>query len=117
MTVWFVARDGADGNSGLDRDSAFRHVGHGISQLDTGDTLLIAGGVYTEHVTIHQKSGVTIRSLPGEHAIIDGARDDFREAPDLLWKPGSVPGEFVSVHTSPPNTIVARSSTPAATSG
>ena len=87
MTSWFVARDGADDNSGLDRDNALRHVAHGVSKLDSGDTLLIGEGVYTEHVTIDHKAGVSIRSLPGEHAIIDGARDDFREAPGRCGSP------------------------------
>jgi hypothetical protein len=79
MTHWFVALDGDDGNSGLSPGEAFRHVAHGVEKLEAGDTLFVGGGVYVEHVTIECKTRVTIRSLPGEHAIIDGARDDFRE--------------------------------------
>jgi hypothetical protein len=104
VTHWFVALDGDDSNSGLDSGNAFRHVAHGVNRLDTGDTLFIGEGVYTEHVTIDGKTRVTIQSLPGEHAIIDGARDDFRENSGPLWVPGEVPREFVTRTAYPANT-------------
>jgi hypothetical protein len=34
MTHWFVALDGDDGNSGLGPGEAFRHVAHGVEQLE-----------------------------------------------------------------------------------
>jgi hypothetical protein len=104
VTHWFVALDGDDNNSGLDPGNAFRHIAHGVNKLDTGDTLFIGEGVYTEHVTIDRKTRVTIQSLPGEHAIIDGARDDFRENPGPLWVAGEVTGEFVTRKAYPANT-------------
>ena len=104
MTHWFVALDGDDGNSGLSQGEAFRHVAYGVEQLEAGDTLFLGGGVYVEHVTIESKTRVTIRSLPGEDAIIDGARDDFRENSGPLWRPGAVAGEFVTGLAYPANT-------------
>lgn len=104
MTSWYVARDGADGNSGLAADDAFRHVARGVSALATGDILFVGGGVYPEHVTIDGKTGVTIRSLPGEHAVIDGAREDLRDATGSLWQPGAVAGEFVTTQAYPTRT-------------
>jgi Right handed beta helix region len=104
VTHWFVALGGDDDNSGLSPGDAFRHVAHGVDQLDTGDTLFIRDGVYTEHVTIERKTRVTIQSLPGEHAVIDGARDEFRAEPGQLWRPGDVEGEFVTLAPYPVNT-------------
>ncbi len=96
MTHWFVALDGVDGNSGLSQGEAFRHVARGVEQLEAGDTLFLGGGVYVEPVMIECKTRVTIRSLPGEQAIIDGARDDFRQNSGPLWRSGAVSGEFVT---------------------
>ena len=104
MTDWFVALDGDDGNSGLGVDEAFRHVAHGVEQLEAGDTLFLGGGVYAEHVIIDGRTRVTIRSLPGEHAIIDGARDEFRENSGPLWRAGVATGEFVTREPYPANT-------------
>ena len=104
MTEWFVALDGDDGNSGLAADQAFRHVARGVQHLEAGDTLSLGGGVYAEHVVIDGKTRVTIRSLPGEHAIIDGARDEFRENSGPLWRAGAVAGEFVTREPYPART-------------
>jgi hypothetical protein len=104
VAEWFVSVDGADGNSGTGPADAFRLIGRGVQQLAAGDTLFIGGGVYAEHVTVEGKARVTIRSLPGEHAIIDGALDDFREDSGPLWEPGAVDGEFVTRDPYPANT-------------
>ena len=96
MTDYFVALDGNNGNSGLSTADAFGTVAHGVEQLDTGDTLFIRGGVYFEHVKVECKTRITIQSMPGEHAVIDGARKEFRAVPNGLWDPGEVAAEFVT---------------------
>lgn len=104
MTQWYVALDGDDANSGQTQGSPLRHVGHAIGKLETGDTLFVREGVYAERLTISGKTRVTIRSMPGEHAVIDGAIEEFRTEPANMWNAGTVSGEFVSRTTFPPGT-------------
>lgn len=54
------------------------------------------GGVYAEHVSITGKTRIVIQSFPGEQAIIDGARAEFRGVPNDLWRPGEADGEYVT---------------------
>lgn len=96
MNCYFVALDGDDHNSGESTSDPFRTVGHGVAQLEAGDTLFIRGGVYTEHVSISGKTRVVIQSFPGEQAIIDGAIAEFRGVPNDLWRPGEADGEYVT---------------------
>ena len=96
MVHYFVALDGDDQNSGMSTSDPFRTVQHGVAKLDTGDTLFIRGGVYTEHVSITGKTRIAIQSFPGERAVIDGARADFRGVPNDLWRPGEADGEYVT---------------------
>lgn len=104
MTHWYVALDGDDGNSGQSQDSPLRHVGHAIGKLETGDTLFVREGVYAEQLTICGKARVTICSMPGEHAVIDGAIEEFRTDHATMWDPGVVSGEFVSRTAFPQGT-------------
>ena len=96
MTTYYASLDGNDANSGESIAHAVRHVATGLTKLHPGDTLLLAGGVYSEHVTLKNLARVEIRSVEGEHAVIDGAIDRFRTAPQEQWRPGEVEGEFVS---------------------
>ncbi len=96
MTRWFVALDGDDGNSGQTQDAPLRHVAHAVGLLGSGDTLFIREGVYAERVKITGKTRVTITSMPGEHAVIDGAIEEFRTDHAHRWDQGTVPGEWVS---------------------
>jgi hypothetical protein len=104
VTDWFLAVNGDDNNTGQSSENAFRRIARGVDHLDAGDRLFMGDGVYTEHVTIEGKNRVTIRSVPGEHAVIDGARDDFRAEPSQLWTPGDVDGEFVTLAAYPAHT-------------
>lgn len=104
MTYWYVALDGDDANSGQSADSPLRHVGHAITKLRTGDTLFLRGAVYAERLTISRKIRVTIRSMPGENAVIDGAIEQFRIEPGKMWRSETVSGEFISRKAWPAGT-------------
>jgi hypothetical protein len=75
--------------------------------LKPGDTLYLRGGTYHETITT-KASGtadrpVTVRSCPGELAILDGGLREFLEAPASAWEPvrGGAQGEFRSVKAYP----------------
>jgi parallel beta-helix repeat protein len=74
--TYYVATDGDDANSGLERGRAWRTVGHAASSVRAGDTILIAGGTYFEKVRVRVSGdkGLPIRfqSIPGEKVIFDG---------------------------------------------
>lgn len=101
-----------DGRRGLDeqpgtKEKPWRTIAHAVGQLRPGDTLVIAGGVYHEHVRM-TRSGtseqpIVIRSAPGELAVIDGGMPEFFHEPAAAWEPcpGGVAGEFRSARTYP----------------
>lgn len=72
----FVATDGDDTNDGLSRANAFRTIGHAAAQSRPGDTVLIGGGTYFEHVRIRvtgeQGAPITFKAIPGEKVTLDG---------------------------------------------
>ncbi|GDY20619.1 hypothetical protein LBMAG56_19650 [Verrucomicrobiota bacterium] len=74
--TYYVATDGDDANSGLERGLAWRTVGHAASRIRAGDTVLIVGGTYSEKVRVRVSGdkGLPIRfkSMPGERVIFDG---------------------------------------------
>ncbi|MDZ4683617.1 MAG: hypothetical protein SH850_00925 [Planctomycetaceae bacterium] len=78
---------------------------HAVRQLRSGETLLVRGGVYHEHVALTQSgtadAPITIRGYPGELAILDGGLREFLDSPESSWRPfdGGAPGEFVSTRT------------------
>lgn len=73
-------------------------------RLKPGDTLYLRGGTYFESAVLSlagtAKAPITIRSVPGELAILDGGLREFEDAPRTAWEPvrGGAPGEFRSVH-------------------
>ncbi|MBI2194486.1 MAG: hypothetical protein HYU36_21115 [Planctomycetes bacterium] len=83
----------------------WRTLQHAVVQLHPGDTLYLRGGTYTEHVTVTASGApdkpMTIRSYPGELAIIDGGLREFFESPRTAWNPcpAGAQGEFWSVNT------------------
>ncbi len=74
--TYFVATDGDDSRSGLGRTNAWKTIRHAAAQVNAGDTVLIAGGKYSERVRVRatgeQDLPITFRSLPGERVDLDG---------------------------------------------
>lgn len=95
------AAHGSDDNSGSE-SSPWQSINYALKQLAPGDTLLLRGGVYYEHVYIaragRSEAPITLRSYPGEVAIIDGGWRGFCEVPQESWVPveGSVPDYYRS---------------------
>lgn len=75
--TYYVAPDGDDARTGLDRQQAWKTIRHAADGVNAGDTVLIAGGTYRERVRIRATGDVgapiTFKCLPGEKAILDGA--------------------------------------------
>jgi len=95
------ATTGRDSNSG-NMAAPWQTIRHSLKQLKAGDTLYLRGGVYYEktYVALHGKANapITIRSYPGEQAILDGGLREFFEAPERAWEPfaGGGKGEYRS---------------------
>lgn len=96
-----------DANKGDDlaagtEQAPWKTVQHAVKQLQAGETLYLRGGTYYEHVTVeHVPAKITIRSFPGELAIIDGGLREFFESPQIAWEPvkDGAAGEFQSTKT------------------
>ena len=94
------AGDGGDGSA----QKPWKTIEAAAKRLKPGDTLVLRGGTYFEWVTLQllgtAKAPITIRSAPGEVAILDGGLREFEQAPKTAWEPvkGGAPGEFRSVH-------------------
>lgn len=101
--------DAARGDDQQDGSQAkpWKSLQHAASQLVPGQTLYLRGGTYYEHVTVAirgtRRKPVTIRSFPGELAVIDGGLREFFESPGDSWEEvdGGAPGEFRSTGTYP----------------
>ena len=103
--AFFVdAARGDDANDGsLERP--WRTVAHALTQLGAGHTLYLREGVYHEQVAVRLAgrpgAPVTIRSYPGETAVLDGGLPDFFNDPASAWAPydgpGAAEGEYRSV--------------------
>ncbi len=92
------AKKGDDKNDGS-KDSPWRTVRHAVKQVQPGNTLCLRGGTYYESVIVDQSiRDITIRSFPGELAVIDGGWREFCEDPANAWEPfdGGVADEFRS---------------------
>jgi hypothetical protein len=105
--AYFVdpARDTANGDGSAKKP--WKTIEAAIKHLRPGDTLYLHGGTYFESVTVAlagtEKAPITIRSAPGELAIIDAGLREFEKAPAMAWEPvkGGAPGEYRSVHAFP----------------
>jgi hypothetical protein len=97
---------GNDKQSGSEAQP-WKTLGHAVGNLKPGDTLYLRGGTYYEHV-VATCSGtadrpITVRSFPGELAILDGGLREFFEGPEKAWEPcpGGALGEFRSTRIFP----------------
>lgn len=98
------AQRGDDSHAGSP-EAPWRTLQFALRQLRPGETLYLRGGVYREHVSLLRsgtaEAPITIRSYPGEQAIIDGGLREFLENPEAAWEPApdGAAGEFISTRT------------------
>lgn len=100
----FVDAAKGDDKAAGSEAAPWRTLRHAVGQLQAGETLYLRGGTYYERVTISRggtaERPVTIRSYPGELAVLDGGFREFAETPDKAWEP--LPGgEYRSTATYP----------------
>lgn len=99
-------RHGSDANTGSQR-APWRSIDHALKHLKAGDTLYLRGGIYYENVRCsvagRPDAPITIRSYPGEQAILDGGWREFYETPEKAWVPypQGAPGEYRSARPYP----------------
>ncbi len=99
--------DAAKGDDAHDGTAAapWRTLASAFQRLKPGDTLVLRGGIYREHVTLTcagtVEKPITIRSHPGELVVLDGGLPEFYDAPETAWEPfaGGAPGEYQSTRT------------------
>jgi hypothetical protein len=95
------AARGDDSNPGTEK-APWKTINHAFTQLAAGDTLYLRGGRYFEQVYCAVRGRpdqpITIRSYPGELAVIDGGIPEFQTDPAHAWVPfpAGAEGEFVS---------------------
>ncbi len=100
------AARGDDSAAGTEQ-APWKSLAHALTQLRPGHTLYLRGGVYYEQATIAllgtEDKPITIRSFPGELAILDGSLREFTEEPAKAWEPvaDSSIGEFRSRQAYP----------------
>jgi hypothetical protein len=99
---WYVdAARGDDANPGT-LEKPWRTLARSLPRLEPGHTLYLRAGVYYETITCAlagtADKPITIRSYPGERAILDGGLREFFENPSEAWVPfeGGAAGEYRS---------------------
>ena len=98
------AKNGDDSQPGT-KEKPRKTIAGSLLHLNPGDTLCLRGGTYYEGVNLNvsgtAEQPITIRSHPGELAILDGGLREFFESPATAWEPFAegAPGEFRSVKT------------------
>jgi hypothetical protein len=102
--AYYVDVKGNDQHDGC-KEKPWKTLGHASKQLKPGDTLYLRSGTYYESVTIAVRGTaekpITIRSYPGELAILDAGFREFVEDPAGAWEKvaGGHPDEFRSTKT------------------
>jgi hypothetical protein len=105
--VLFVDAAAKDDSGDGTKERPWKSIGHAVKHLKAGETLCLRGGIYYERVYLalagEQGKPITIRSAPGEQAVIDGSFAEFTQQHAAAWQPlaGGAPGEYVSAATYP----------------
>ena len=105
--AYFVHPVQGNDNHDGSRNRPWRTVNRALRGRRPGDTVYLREGIYYEHVVLPvsglEGKPVTLRSCPGELAVIDGGLREFYEAPETAWEPlaDGAPQEFVSARTYP----------------
>jgi hypothetical protein len=100
------ATSGDDRNDGSAK-RPLRTIARAMPQLEPGFTLYLRGGTYYENVDFivsgEAEKPITLRSYPGELAIIDGGLHEFHDSPATAWQPADdgPTDEFVSTKLYP----------------
>ena len=89
-TEYYVSPNGSDNNNGT-LDSPWQTLGYALGRLLPGDVLYLRGGRYYEHEIMTRLKGtasapITVRSYPGEQAVIDGGVPYFKDTPNSEWE-------------------------------
>lgn len=89
--AYYVHPTEGDDTSPGTENTPWLTVTHAASRLSPGDTLYLRGGTYYENVTVRatgtEEDPITIRSYPGELAVIDAGYREFFENPRKAWEP------------------------------
>ena len=111
--AYFVHPVGGNDASDGSQEKPWRTIGYAVTKLKPGDTLVLRGGTYYEHVAAAlagtPEKPITIRAYPGEVAILDGGLWDFQNLQSAApWEvcPGGAPGEYRSTRAYPELKIV-----------
>ena len=97
----------------------WRTLGRALGAAGPGDTILLRAGLHYGHsvVTLRAtpEAPLTIRSFPGEIAVIDGGRSEFFDDPPGSWEPfpAGGDGEFRSIKSYPLETVSSEAQTSA----
>jgi hypothetical protein len=83
------ATRGNDTDAGT-KQEPWKSIAHGFENIKAGDTLVLRGGTYYERLYCSTagtaEKPITIRSHPGELAVVDGSLREFFEKPVSAWE-------------------------------
>lgn len=85
--------DPVHGDNALDGSQIhpWKTITHALDQLMPGDSLLLQGGRYREHVRISlqatAEAPITIRAAQGQQVVLDGGLSEFFDQPQQAWVP------------------------------
>ncbi len=88
---YFVDSQRGDNRNAGTKEAPWKTISHALRHLKAGDTLYVRGGVYYENVYLalvgKKDAPITLRSYPGEQAVLDGGLREFFESPADCWEP------------------------------
>lgn len=105
--TFFVDETKGDDAHDGSRDRPWRTITHAATKLRPGDTLVLRGGTYYEPASVSVAGTpdrpITIRSHPGELAVVDAGLREFFDDPARGWEPcpGGAEGEYWSTRAYP----------------